>query len=92
MPAVLELNAPAIRERFDAAAGYLGVSSGFDGFCAFVQGFNDSLGIPRRLSEMGVSADRMDDLVAGALRDPSCGGNPVELTEENLRTLFDQVI
>ncbi len=92
MPAVLELNAPVIRERFDVAAGYLGVQGGFDGFCAFVQGFNDSLGIPRRLSEMGVSVDRIDDLVAGALRDPSCGGNPVELNAENLRTLFEAVI
>jgi alcohol dehydrogenase class IV len=92
MPAVLELNAPAIRARFDGAAGYLGIDGGFDGFCAFVQGFNDSLGIPRRLSEMGVSADRMDNLVAGALRDPSCGGNPVELTEQNLRALFEAVI
>ncbi len=92
MPAVLDLNAPMIRDRFDTAASYLGVDGGFDGFCAFVQGFNDSLGIPRRLSDMGVTADRMDDLVAGALRDPSCGGNPVELTDTNLRALFEAVI
>ncbi|MEJ6387940.1 iron-containing alcohol dehydrogenase [Gymnodinialimonas ulvae] len=92
MPAVLSLNAPAIRDRFDRAAGYLGMVGGFDGFCAFVQSFNDSLGIPRRLSELGVSADAMDDLIAGALRDPSCAGNPVELTEPNLRALFEAVI
>ncbi|MEX3017921.1 iron-containing alcohol dehydrogenase [Gymnodinialimonas hymeniacidonis] len=92
MPAVLNLNAPMIRDRFDKAASYLGVDGGFDGFCAFVQGFNDSLGIPRRLSDMGVTSDRMDDLVAGALRDPSCGGNPVELTATNLRGLFEAVI
>lgn len=92
MPAVLDFNAPAICDRFDRAAGYLGIDGGFDGVRAFVQGFNDSLGIPRRLSEMGVTADRMGDLVAGALRDPSCGGNPVELTACNLRALFEAVI
>ena len=88
MPAVLALNAPEIRQRFDLAAPYLGIKGGFDGFCAFVQDFNDSFAIPRTLGEMGVTADRMDDLVAMALEDPSCGGNPVTLTDENLRALF----
>ncbi|SMX27504.1 NAD-dependent methanol dehydrogenase [Pelagimonas phthalicica] len=89
MPAVLDLNAPVIRDRFDRAAGYLGIEGGFEGFCAFVQGFNDSFEIPRKLSELGANGDRMDDLVAMALEDPSCGGNPVELTAVNLRALFE---
>jgi alcohol dehydrogenase class IV len=92
MPAVLDLNEPEIRERFDRAAGYLGIDGGYDGFRAFVQEFNDSFGIPRKLSDMGVSADRIDDLVAMALEDPSCGGNPVTLTTENLRKLFEATI
>jgi alcohol dehydrogenase class IV len=41
---------------------------------------------------MGVSADWMDDLVAMALEDPSCGGNPVPLTADNLRALFESCI
>ena len=92
MPAVLDLNAPEIADRFDRAASYIGVQGGFDGFRSFVQDFNDSLGIPRRLSEMGVTADRIDDMVAMALEDPSCGGNPVTLTAQNLRALFDATI
>ncbi|UWQ03843.1 iron-containing alcohol dehydrogenase [Aliiroseovarius crassostreae] len=92
MPAVLEFNAAEIADRFDRVAGYLGVTGGFKGFQSFVQAFNDSFEIPRNLSEMGVSTDQMDALVEGAIKDPSCGGNPVELTRENLRTLFDAVI
>ena len=88
MPAVLAFNADAIRGRFDQAAAYLEIDGGFDGFCEFVQQFNDSFAIPRTLTEMGVSADRLDDLVAMALEDPSCGGNPVELTADGLRGLF----
>ena len=88
MPAVLAFNADAIRGRFDQAAAYLGIDGGFDGFCEFVQQFNDSFAIPRTLTEVGVSADRLDDLVAMALEDPSCGGNPVELTADGLRGLF----
>jgi len=88
MPAVLAFNADAIRGRFNKAAAYLGIDGGFDGFCEFVQQFNDSFAIPRTLTAMGVSADRLDDLVAMALDDPSCGGNPVELTADGLRGLF----
>ncbi len=88
MPAVLEFNAPVIADRFDRAASYIGVQGGFDGFRAFVQEFNDSMNIPRKLSEMGVTEASIPDLVAGAIIDPSCGGNPIELTEENLEGLF----
>ncbi|QGX99374.1 iron-containing alcohol dehydrogenase [Roseovarius faecimaris] len=88
MPAVLAFNAPAIADRFDQAASYIGVKGGFDGFRKFVDEFNDSLGIPKRLSDLGVTEDSIPDLVKGAIIDPSCGGNPIALTEENLDGLF----
>ncbi len=89
MPAVLDLNAPEIADRFRTAAAYLDIEGGFDGFRAFVQGFNDSLGIPRSLKDIGVDPARVDELIPEALKDPSCGGNPVKLTEANLRQLFE---
>ncbi len=88
MPSVLEFNAPAIADRFQSAAAYLGIEGGFDGFRDFVQEFNDSLGIPRTLSELGVTEASIPELVEGAIIDPSCGGNPIELTRENLGQLF----
>lgn len=90
MPAVLELNASVIRDRFDKATGYLGVEGGFEGFKAFVQGFNDSFAIPRTFAELGADASRMDDLITMALDDPSCGGNPVPLDRQNLKQLFER--
>ncbi|QIE46244.1 iron-containing alcohol dehydrogenase [Pseudohalocynthiibacter aestuariivivens] len=89
MPAVLNLNAPKIADRFRDAAAYLDIEGGFDGFRAFVQDFNDALGIPRSLRDLGVDPARVDELVSEAQKDPSCGGNPVELTETNLRQLFE---
>ena len=65
---------------------------GFDGFCDFVDGFNDSLGIPKTLSELGVKDPDLDVLTADALKDPSCGGNPVEMTAENTRPLYEAVL
>ncbi len=92
MPAVLKLNAPEIRDRFRSAAAYLDIEGGFDGFCSFVQEFNDALGIPRKLGDMGVDAARIDELTREAIKDPSCGGNPVKLTEANLRALYEASI
>ena len=92
MPAVLQLNASAIRERFDLAAPYLGIDGGFDGFCDFVQNFNQRLGIPETLEELGVRDPDIDRLIAGALSDPSCGGNPVALSEQNLRPIIEALI
>lgn len=92
MPAVLQFNRPMIESRFDEVTGYLGISGGFDGFCAFVGEFNASLGIPGRMSDLGVTNPDIDRLVAGALTDPSCGGNPVELNDQNVRALFEAVL
>ncbi|EDZ41005.1 iron-containing alcohol dehydrogenase [Rhodobacteraceae bacterium HTCC2083] len=92
MPAVLKFNAPAIHDRFDAAAAYLGIDGGFDGFCTYVQDLNNSLMIPSNLGALGVGTDRLDDLVTMALKDPSCGGNPIELTAQNLCEILDDAL
>ncbi|MDF0603265.1 iron-containing alcohol dehydrogenase [Psychromarinibacter sp. C21-152] len=92
MPTVLDFNAAAIRDRFDRAAAYLGLDGGFDGFRAFVAAFNDSLGIPRTLTALGVEAPDLDALEAAALRDPAGGGNPVALTPEAVRGLYRSVL
>lgn len=92
MPAVLQFNKSAIAGRFDKAAGYLGISGGFDGFCAFVDEFNASMNIPKALTELGVKDPNIEELTAAALRDPSTGGNPIEMTEKNTRALFEEIM
>ena len=88
MPAVLQLNAPVIKERFDQVAGYLGLSGGFTGFCKFVDNLNDSFSIPKTLLGLGILELDIEILVKGALSDPSCGGNPIPLSGENLRSIL----
>ncbi|MEL7416760.1 MAG: iron-containing alcohol dehydrogenase, partial [Pseudomonadota bacterium] len=92
MPEVLRFNAPAIRDRFDAASAYLGIEGGFDGFFAFVDDLNASMSIPNTLTELGVADPDLDALTDAALRDPSTGGNPVEMTAANTRALFEAVL
>jgi len=89
MAPVLTFNRAAIETRIDALAAYLGIAGGFDGFYNYVVELNASLGIPANLTELGVTDPDMDWLVASALKDPSVGGNPIEMTEGNTRALFE---
>ncbi len=89
MPMVLDFNRPAIEDRLTRAADYLGIKGGFDGFRARVMELRAELGIPANLTAMGVEAARLDEMTEMALEDPSCGGNPVEMTRENTRALFE---
>lgn len=89
MPAVLQFNRPAIEGVIGKAAAYLGIDGGFDGFCAYVDELNAGMGIPKTLTELGVTDPDIDALTRSALADPSVGGNPVEMTAENTRALFE---
>jgi len=92
MPAVLQFNKPAITGVIEQAAQYLGLTGGFDGFCAYVNDLNDALGIPRKLSGLGVENPDIERIVAGALIDPSTSGNPIEMTQENTTKLLLEIV
>ncbi len=92
MPEVLKFNRPAIEDRFDMVAAYLGIKGGFDGFCAFVEELNASLGIPRTLGGIGVKDADVDALTKSALNDPSVGGNPVPMTYDNTRAMIEALL
>ena len=89
MPMVLEFNRTAIEDRIVRAAAYLGIDGGFAGFHATVMDLRAQLNIPENLSAMGVEFARLDELTEMALEDPSCGGNPIAMTRENTRALFE---
>ena len=88
MPAVLQFNKPMITNILNDAANFLGISGGFDGFCAYVDDLNAALGVPKTLGGLGIENPDIDRIVAGALADPSTGGNPVEMTKENTTALL----
>ena len=92
MPAVLQFNRPAIQGVMQSASNYLNISGGFDGFCAYVDELNASSGIPRKLSGLGIENPDIERIVAGALSDPSTGGNPIKMTQENTTTLLLEII
>ena len=88
MREVLQFNKPKVRRSLARAANYLSISGGFDGFCNYVDTLNTRLGIPANLTALGVNDPDIDALVDAALKDPSCGGNPVKMTRSNTTKLL----
>jgi hypothetical protein len=89
MPMVLEFNRAMIEDKIAAAAAYIGIQGGFAGFHDAIMELRAKLNIPADLEALGVLFKDLDMLTDMALEDPSCGGNPVVMTKENTRALFD---
>ena len=89
MQQVLKFNRPAVESILEDASNYLGISGGFDGFYSYVGDLCSALSIPKNLTELGITDPDMDRLVKDALADPSTGGNPIEMTAKNTRTLLE---
>ncbi|WP_018234602.1 iron-containing alcohol dehydrogenase [Ensifer sp. BR816] len=92
MPPVLRFNRSAIEEKIARAAAYLGIAGGFGGFYDYVLQLREELGVPDKLSALGVGTDRIDEMAEMAIVDPTAGGNPVELTLDAAKTLFAECI
>ena len=89
---VIRANRPAIEDRLSAAADYLGIEGGFDGFYDFVAALITELGIPPNLTALGVIEPDIDAVVRAALTDPSAGGNPVKMTYDNTKSLLQSCL
>jgi len=88
MPYVLAANRPAIDETITRLAAYLDVPGGTDGFIDHIVSLRGDLGVPHRLTDLGVDAGRVGEIAAAATVDPSAGGNPVPFTEAFAADVF----
>ena len=92
LPAVVRFNRPAIEDRVCLLAAYLGIEGGFDGFYDWLVGFSRALNVPEKLSAIGVDRLQIDLLAQMAVEDPSAGGNPITLTPEITKALYEEII
>ncbi|PZO82237.1 MAG: alcohol dehydrogenase [Mesorhizobium amorphae] len=93
MPYVLNFNRSAIEEKIERLARYCGINGGFDGFFQAVIGLRRNLNVPHTLADLlkgqEVSEERKALIARMAVVDPTAGGNPIELTEDNVRDLLE---
>jgi alcohol dehydrogenase class IV len=91
MPHVLRFNLPAIEDRLERLARWLGLR-GASGFLSWVLELRQTLGIPHTLDALGLRPEHAAALTPMALADPSAGGNPIPLEPESLHALIKTAI
>jgi alcohol dehydrogenase class IV len=92
LPAVVRFNRSAIEERVEKLAAYLGIEGGFDGFYNWLIDFSRQLEVPEKMSALGVDKEQIDLLAKMAVEDPSAGGNPIPLTTDITKALYEEII
>lgn len=92
MPYVLVLNRPAIEEKIKRLAGYIGIDGGFDRFLDAVIALRKEIGIPNDLAGLKIDSGQIDTIVDMAVVDPTAGGNPIPLTKDMSRKLFEAAL
>ena len=89
MPYVLAWNRRAIEEKMVRLSAYLGLGdASFGGFLDWVLALRADIGIPQTLGDIGVREEHAAAFAPQALADPSTGGNPVAMTEQDFRVLY----
>ena len=90
MPYVLTFNKDVIEEKIIKISDYLKLKDrSFDGFVNWVLDLRKKLNMPHKLSEVIDEKDfDIDKLSKMALADPSTGGNPKKLTEDDMRIMY----
>ena len=89
MPYVLQFNRGVIEERITRLAAYLGLANpGFASFLDLVMRLREDSGVPHTLAGLGVDDQRSPQIAQMAVVDPSAGGNPRPLQENDTAAIF----
>ena len=92
MPYVLVYNRAAIETKIERLAAYLGLPASFDAFLDWVLTLRRDLGVPHTLEGLKIGAERFDEMAAMAPEDPTAGGNPVPITKDSARKLYEDAL
>jgi len=92
MPYVLIYNRSAIETKIERLAAYLGLTGRFDAFLEWVLGLRRDLGVPHTLEGLKIGPERFDEMSAMAPEDPTAGGNPVPITQDTARHLYEEAL
>ena len=89
MPYVLERNREAIEEKIIAVSKYLNLhETSFEGFMNWILDLRKILEIPHTLKDLIGENINFEEISKMALNDPSTGGNPIALNQEDFIQLY----
>jgi len=93
MPYVLCANRSQIGNRMTSLARYLELPEpGFMAVLDWTLSLREALGIPHKLSALGVTHEHIAEFAPAAVLDPSTGSNPLPFGVDEFTTLFERAI
>lgn len=99
LPFVMEYNMSAAKAKYADIARAMGVSvkglSADEAAIAAidaVKALSKAIGIPQRLSEIGIKESDLAMLAADAIIDPCTGGNPADVTEADILEIYKKAL
>lgn len=91
LPYVMNFNRKEVPKLFDRLARTIGLDSGSD-VVTWIEDLKKDIGIPRKLSEVGVTQEQISSLVDIAVGDVCHPLNPRPVTRENFEQLFKEAL
>jgi len=93
MPYVLTFNKKLIEKKIISICDYLNLDKNFDIFLNWILDLRKELGIPHKLSEIvETNKINIDKLSKMALEDPSTATNPIKMTVDDMKILYEHSI
>ena len=93
MPYVLLKNRPALTTQMHRLACYLELDGeGFEAVLDHIITLRNHIGIPNDLRSIGIDEQRLDEVAAQAVQDPSAASNPLPLTQQQYAELLSDAI
>ena len=89
MPYVLAWNRQHIEDKMQRLGAYLGLrEASFDGVLRWIMDLRKVIGVPATLADLGMRPEQIDNFSAQAFNDPSTGGNPRPMNQQDFITLY----
>jgi alcohol dehydrogenase class IV len=88
IPYAMQFNAPTVAERLARLAAVVGAEPTATGFIDWLNALNADIGIPAQLSAVGVTAEKLDHLVAIAYADGCHALNSRSCSAEDIRHIY----
>ena len=91
LPIVLRFNKGAAPEKYARIAAAMGLAAGAD-VAAAIEALNRQIGLPSSLTELGVTAEDIPQLVEHAVADLAGATNPRPVAAEDYRRMFEEAL
>tara|TARA_B100000287_G_scaffold292969_1_gene276329 strand:+ start:521 stop:1678 length:1158 start_codon:yes stop_codon:yes gene_type:complete len=93
MPYVITFNKNLIEKRIISICDYLNLNKDFDSFVNWIIELRKELKIPHKLSEVvEINNSQLEELSKMALEDPSTASNPIKMTLDDIKKLYEHSI